>query len=92
MSEFVVYILHSQISSKIYIGYTSNLIQRFYSHNFKATKGYTRHYRPWTVIHVAFFLSNLNCILPQIKRSIQSSISSINFFKALEFPILIFRI
>ncbi|MGC6423105.1 MAG: GIY-YIG nuclease family protein [Flavobacteriaceae bacterium] len=54
MSEFVVYILRSQTFNKIYIGYTSNLIQRFYSHNYKATKGYTRHYRPWTVIYVEF--------------------------------------
>ncbi|MDC0514966.1 GIY-YIG nuclease family protein [Flavobacteriaceae bacterium] len=53
MNEFVVYILHSAQHQKIYIGYTSNLIQRFYSHNFLSKKGYTSRFRPWIVIHVA---------------------------------------
>ena len=57
MSEFVVYILHSDTYNKIYIGYTSNLIQRFYSHNSLATKGHTKSYRPWIVIYVQFFES-----------------------------------
>ena len=55
MSEYVVYILNSSTYNKIYIGYTSNLIQRFYSHSFLATKGYTLRYRPWKVIYVEFF-------------------------------------
>ena len=54
---FVVYILKSLSFDKIYIGYTSNLIQRFYSHNQFATKGYTTRYRPWEVIHVEVFYS-----------------------------------
>ena len=54
---FVVYILKSLSFDKIYIGYTSNLIQRFYSHNQLATKGYTTRYRPWEVIHVEVFQS-----------------------------------
>jgi putative endonuclease len=55
MNEFVVYILYSSKFEKIYIGFTSNLIQRFYSHNFLGKKGYSIHYRPWEVIHVEFF-------------------------------------
>lgn len=56
MKQFVVYILFSSKFDKIYIGYTSNLIQRFYSHNFLSKKGYTVRYRPWEVIHVEFLM------------------------------------
>ena len=57
MNEFVTYILYSNKFNKIYIGYSSSLIQRFYSHNSLATKGYTLRYRPWNVIYVEFFTS-----------------------------------
>ncbi|KIA97037.1 endonuclease [Flavobacterium sp. KMS] len=57
MEEFVVYILYSEKFNKNYTGYTSNLIERFKSHNFIETKGYTIKFRPWEVIHVEFFSS-----------------------------------
>ncbi|KIA97038.1 endonuclease [Flavobacterium sp. KMS] len=57
MEEFVVYILYSEKFNKNYTGYTSNLIERFKSHNFLETKGYTLKFRPWEVIHVEFFSS-----------------------------------
>ena len=57
MEEFVVYILFSQKYHKSYVGYTTNLIERFKSHNELSKKGYTKNYRPWIVIHVAFFNS-----------------------------------
>ena len=52
---FSVYILFSSTYNKIYIGYTSNLIQRFYSHNNLGTKGYTVKFRPWLVIYTELF-------------------------------------
>ena len=55
MDEFVVYILFSEKYSKTYVGYTSNLLERFKSHNFLSKKGFTTKYRPWTVIHIEFF-------------------------------------
>jgi putative endonuclease len=55
MEEFVVYILFSKKHQKKYIGVTSNLIERFKSHNQLGRKGYTVNFRPWTVIHVEFF-------------------------------------
>ncbi|WP_433833364.1 GIY-YIG nuclease family protein [Flavobacterium anhuiense] len=55
IEEFVVYVLFSEKFSKTYIGFTSNLIERFKSHNQLATKGYTLKFRPWKVIHVEFF-------------------------------------
>ncbi len=55
MDEFVVYILYSEKFNKNYTGFTSNLIERFKSHNFLATKGYTIKFRPWKVVYVEFF-------------------------------------
>jgi len=65
MKEFVVYILWSATHQKIYIGFTSNLITRFYSHNQLASKGFTKKHRPWSVIWVEFKLYNplVSCAL-----------------------------
>jgi len=60
--EFVVYILFSKKHQKHYIGYTSNLIERFKSHNELATKGFTMKYRPWEVIYVEFFTSKFDAL------------------------------
>ena len=57
MDEFVVYILYSKKFNKNYTGFTSNLIERFRSHNFLETKGYTLKFRPWEVVYVEFFYS-----------------------------------
>ena len=57
MEEYVVYILFSKRFNKIYIGFTSSLIARFYSHNKLSKKGYTKKFRPWKVIHVEFYKS-----------------------------------
>ena len=48
---YTVYCLYSQKHDKIYIGFTQNLIQRFYSHNTMSHKGWTVKYRPWVVIY-----------------------------------------
>ena len=55
MEEFVVYILLSKDYGKTYVGFTSNLIERFNSHNYLSKKGYTIKFRPWQVIYVEFF-------------------------------------
>ena len=52
---FVVYILYSFQCAKSYVGYSSDLIDRFHSHNILSKSGYTMQYRPWIVIHVEFF-------------------------------------
>ncbi|KDN55885.1 GIY-YIG nuclease family protein [Flavobacterium seoulense] len=62
MEEFVVYILYSKKFNKTYTGFTSNLIERFKSHNKLSTKGYTLKYRPWTVIHIEFFNSKTDVL------------------------------
>jgi putative endonuclease len=52
---FVTYALFSAKHNKIYIGFTSDLISRFHSHNQFATKGFTKNFRPWIVVYVEFF-------------------------------------
>lgn len=51
---YVVYVLYSKSFDKIYIGYTSDLINRFHSHNSLAKKGYTIKFRPWEVLYLEF--------------------------------------
>jgi putative endonuclease len=48
---FTVYVLYSPKHNKIYIGYTSDLANRFLSHNELATEGYTIKYRPWVIAY-----------------------------------------
>ena len=55
MEEFLVYILFSEDYGKTYVGFTSNLIERFKSHNYLSKKGYTIKFRPWQVVYVEFF-------------------------------------
>ncbi|XLS28612.1 GIY-YIG nuclease family protein [Flavobacteriaceae bacterium M23B6Z8] len=62
VNEFVVYILFSKIYHKTYVGFTQNLIARFRSHNELGTKGWTRNYRPWMVIHLEVYLSKSEAI------------------------------
>src|SRR5688572_29717845 len=48
---YTVYVLYSEQHKKIYVGCTSNLKERFKSHNELGRKGWTIKFRPWTVIH-----------------------------------------
>ena len=61
-SEFVVYVLYSIKYDKTYTGYTSNLIERFKSHNFLSKKGFTLRYRPWLVVIVEPFTTKPEAI------------------------------
>lgn len=62
MEEFVVYILFSKTHNKTYVGFTSNLINRFKSPNVLGTKGYTIKYRPWIVLHVEFYATKIEAM------------------------------
>jgi putative endonuclease len=52
---FTVYVLYSQKYDKIYIGATSDLPNRFLSHNELATKGHTIKFRPWVIAYTEEF-------------------------------------
>jgi len=48
---FTVYALYSESHNKIYLGITSNIDERFKSHNELGKKGWTKNYRPWIIIY-----------------------------------------
>jgi putative endonuclease len=52
---YIVYVLYSIRFDKIYIGYTSDLEDRYKSHNELATKGWTIRFRPWSILHTENF-------------------------------------
>ncbi len=60
---FTVYILYSEKYCKTYVGFTSDLMERFKSHNLLATKGFTVKFRPWKVIHVEIFENKTEAML-----------------------------
>ncbi len=59
---FTVYVLYSAKFNKIYIGYTSHLINRMKSHNFLASKGYTKRFRPWKVAYTEIFYNKSDAL------------------------------
>jgi putative endonuclease len=59
---FTVYVLYSKSFEKIYIGYTSDLVNRLRSHNELATRGWTIKFRPWELIHTEFFESKVDAM------------------------------
>jgi putative endonuclease len=48
---FTIYVLYSPSFNKIYIGYTSDINNRFLAHNELPTQGYTIKYRPWVIAY-----------------------------------------
>ena len=52
---FTVYVLYSPKFDQIYIGSTSDLSNRFLSHNELATKGHTIKFRPWLIAYTEEF-------------------------------------
>jgi len=52
---FTVYVLYSQKFDQIYIGSTSDLPNRFLSHNELAIKGHTIKFRPWIIAYTEEF-------------------------------------
>jgi putative endonuclease len=51
---YTCYALYSKKFNKHYYGYTSNLLNRFLSHN-ELGKDWTSKYRPWVLIHTKEF-------------------------------------
>ncbi|MFY0651981.1 MAG: GIY-YIG nuclease family protein [Cyclobacteriaceae bacterium] len=48
---YTVYVLYSEKFNKIYVGATSDLEQRFLSHNELSKKGWTLKFRPREIVH-----------------------------------------
>ncbi len=48
---FFVYALYSEKFDKIYIGYSSDVQNRFAAHNDERNTGWTSKYQPWKLIY-----------------------------------------
>ncbi|MEI6948704.1 GIY-YIG nuclease family protein [Paraflavisolibacter sp. H34] len=70
--DYTVYILYSSQHDKIYIGFTSNLLERFKSHNLLSVKGFTLRYRPWTVVYCEYFCNKSDAM--QREKELKSGI------------------
>ena len=68
---FTVYALYSPSFNKIYIGYTSDIHNRFVSHNELGTNGHTLKYRPWVIAYTEEVLSKTEAI--QREKQLKSS-------------------
>jgi putative endonuclease len=51
MKQPCVYILASKRNGTLYIGVTSNLVQRIYQHRTDAVEGFTRSYQVHVLVH-----------------------------------------
>lgn len=89
---YTVYVLYSDKHDKIYIGFTSNLIQRFYSHNIFG-KDWTAKFRPWVVIYTELYETKPQAMQREkqlkggkgrewIRNKIQHQLSIIGFISA----------
>ena len=52
---YYTYVLHSKGFDKIYVGYSSDVIQRLLAHNDERNMGWTRSFRPWYLLHQESF-------------------------------------
>jgi len=59
---FTVYILYSEKYKKTYTGMTSDLGERFRSHNELGTKGWTKNFRPWVIIHTEEYINKSDAL------------------------------
>ena len=59
---YTVYALYSRKFDKIYVGMTTNLEQRFVSHNELSNKGWTKKFRPWEIIYKDEFSTKIEAL------------------------------
>lgn len=59
---FTVYVLYSKKFDRIYVGCTSDLVNRMLSHNELATKGHTIKFRPWVITYTEEYLSKTDAV------------------------------
>jgi len=70
-NQYYVYILHSQSSDKIYIGYSADPYRRLQSHNHPQNKGWTKRYQPWEIIYTETFESK--CMALKRERQLKTA-------------------
>jgi putative endonuclease len=55
MEAFYTYVIYSPTFDKIYIGMSKNPANRFIAHNHPKSKGYTKKFKPWVLVHLEKF-------------------------------------
>jgi putative endonuclease len=75
---YYVYFLKSQNYNKTYIGYTSDLKQRFLSHN-NSLSGYTSKFKPWKLVYYEAYFDKTDAICRE--KSLKKSTSTIALLK-----------
>ncbi len=73
-----VYVLKSQKTKKLYIGYTADLKRRFSEHN-SGSEFATKHGLPWTLIYYEAFLAKTDA--EKREKQIKSFKSAYGFLK-----------
>jgi putative endonuclease len=53
---YTVYVLYSETYNKTYTGMSSNMMERFKSHNELGKKGWTKDFRPWVIFYQEEYL------------------------------------
>lgn len=82
LPRFVVYLLFSERTGQVYLGYTSNLRRRFRQHNAVDNAGWTRRGRPWRLLAVRIYLDRDSAQLVE-QRLKQSKYDKDNWIRAL---------
>jgi putative endonuclease len=54
-SLYHTYVLYSDVHSKTYVGFTSDLAGRLDAHNHPQNKGWTKRYQPWVLLYSESF-------------------------------------
>jgi putative endonuclease len=73
--KYYLYILHSKLSDRFYIGYSSNPWKRLLEHNTSLHNTYTSKHRPW-VFKAIYFVSDCENKAIQIERFLKKQKSS----------------
>ena len=59
---YTVYVLYSEKFGKLYTVISSNLEERFKSHNELGTKGWTKNFRPWIIIYTEEYVNKSDAV------------------------------
>jgi putative endonuclease len=80
---YYVYILHSEILDKFYVGFTNNLERRLIEHNELPGPHFTNRFRPWKLI-ASFDVGNSKSLALSIERHIKRQKSKLYIKKLVE--------
>jgi putative endonuclease len=61
-SLYYVYVLYSKAHHRYYVGSSSDPTKRLLSHNDPRNNGWTKRFRPWTIIYTETFNSKLEAL------------------------------